>query len=193
MPPLPDRHLEDRILRAAQRLWRTRGKKGLTLRAVAREAGTTTPTIYQRFRNKEALQLALAIRFRDALNTELFSASSLEDAGRRYLRFAEEHPHEYELVGISWAQFGRDDGSRPGRGWLLSQLAARFGGSPEEYAPLFYPLLLLFHGAASLLTNEGDPAVHQEIRESCMLTLDRFIENVAVFRGQPSEFQWSGS
>src|SRR5215471_8495514 len=123
MPPIPDRHLEDRILRAAQRLWRTEGKKGLTLRAVAREAGTTTPTIYQRFRNKEALQLALALRARDALNAELFSSSSLEEAAQRYLRFAEDHPHEYELVGTSWTKFGRDDASRPGRTWLLSQLA----------------------------------------------------------------------
>lgn len=193
MPPLPDRHVEDRILKAAQRLWRTRGKKGLTLRAVAREAGTTTPTIYQRFRNKEALQLALALRFRDALNAELFSASSIEEAGQKYLRFAEEHPHEYELVGISWAQFGRDDGSRPGRVWLLSQLAARFGGSPEEYAPMFYPMLFLFHGAASLLTGEGDPVVHQEIRESCMRTLANFMGNVALFRVRSSEFEWSGS
>lgn len=193
MPPLPDRHLEDRILRAAQRLWRTQGKKGLTLRAVAHEAGTTTPTIYQRFRNKEALQLALASRFRDALNAELFSSSSLEEAARRYLRFAEELPHEYELIGSSWTQFGRDDASRPGRVWLLLQLAARFGGQPEEYGPMFYPLLLLLHGAASLLTSQGDPAVHQEIRESCMRTLDRLLENVAVFRTQPSEFQWSGS
>lgn len=193
MPPLPDRHLEDRILRAAQRLWRTRGNEGLTLRAVAEGAGTTTPTIYQRFRNKAALQLALASRFRDALNAELFSSTSLEDAARRYLRFAEEHPHEYELIGRSWTRFGRDDASRPGRTWLLSQLAARFGGQPQEYAPTFYSLLFLFHGAASLLTSEGDPVLHQEIRETCMRTLEKFLENIAVFRARASEFEWSGS
>jgi len=193
MPPIPDRQLEERILKAAQRLWRTQGKRGLTLRAVAREAGTTTPTIYQRFRNKESLQLALALRFRDALNAELFSASSLEEAGRRYLRFAQDHPHEYELVGTSWTLFGRDAGSRPGRAWLLSQLAARFGGKPEDYASMFYPLLLLFHGAASLLMSEGDPAVHEDIRESCLRTFHKFLEHVEVFRGLPAEFEWSGS
>lgn len=193
MPPLPDRHLEDRILKAAQRLWRTRGNKGLTLRAVAKEAGTTTPTIYQRFRNKEALQLALALRVRDTLNAELFSSTSLEEAARRYLRFAEAHPHEYELLGRSWTKLGPQDGSRPGRAWLLSELAARFGGQPEEYGPMFYPVLLLFHGAASLLTSQGDPAVHQEIRESCMGTLDKLLENAAVFRARSSEFEWSGS
>lgn len=193
MPPIPDRHLEDRILKAAQRLWRTRGKKGLTLRAVAREAGTTTPTIYQRFRNKEALQLALALRFRNALNAELFSSSSLEEACRRYLLYAETHPHEYELLGISWTRLGPQDGARPGRAWLLSQLAARFGGQPEEYASMFYPLLLLLHGAATLLTAEGNPAVHDEIRESCTRTFDKFMQHVAIFRARPPEFEWSGS
>jgi len=46
MPPHADQLLEERILKAAQRLWRTRGEHGLTLRAVAREAGSTTPTVY---------------------------------------------------------------------------------------------------------------------------------------------------
>ena len=39
MPPKADKQLQERILKAAQRLWKTRGEHGLTLRAVAREAG----------------------------------------------------------------------------------------------------------------------------------------------------------
>jgi AcrR family transcriptional regulator len=80
MPPISDKHLEERILKAARRLWRTRGERGLTLRAVAHEAGTTTPTLYKRFRNKQALRLALAYRLREELNAELFSSPSLEQA-----------------------------------------------------------------------------------------------------------------
>ena len=87
MPPIADRKLEERVLKAAQRLWRTHGDKGLTLRAVARAAGTTTPTLYKRFRDKKALRLALALRVRDELNAELFSCSSLEEVYRRYLRY----------------------------------------------------------------------------------------------------------
>src|SRR5258706_6246436 len=70
MPPVADKHLEERILKAARRLWRTCGERGLTLRAVAREADTTTPTLYKRFRNKEALRLALAYRLRDERSEE---------------------------------------------------------------------------------------------------------------------------
>ena len=62
MPRTADQHLQERVLDAAQGLWRIKGEKGLTLRAVARRAGTTTTTVYKRFRNKEAIRLALAER-----------------------------------------------------------------------------------------------------------------------------------
>ena len=79
MPPHADQLLQERILKTAQKLWRTRGESGLTLRAVAREAGTTTPTVYKRFRNKQALRKALAERVRLQLNEYLFAAYLTSD------------------------------------------------------------------------------------------------------------------
>src|SRR5229473_8066992 len=137
MPPHADLLLEERILKAAQRLWRVRGARGLTLRAVAREAGTTTPTVYKRFRNKQALQIALALRFRQQLNEQLFSATTLEEATERYVRFAEDHPHEYQLLWTSWTDIFHPHLPRPGRSWFLAQLADRFGGAPEDYGRAF--------------------------------------------------------
>src|ERR1700740_1813641 len=102
MPPHADQLLQERILKTAHKLWRTRGEAGLTRRAVAREAGTSTPTVYKRFRNKEALRRALAERIRLQLNEYLFAASFLEGVCRGYLVFAEEHPHEYRLLWDSW-------------------------------------------------------------------------------------------
>src|SRR5215813_8787618 len=127
MPPIADKHLEERILKTAQRLWRTHGEDGLTLRAVARGAGTTTPTLYKRFRSKKALRMALAYRIREELNAQLFSSPTLEDVYRRYLRYAEENPHEYELLRMSWGHFFSPGSPRPGRAWALAQLAGRFG------------------------------------------------------------------
>src|SRR5258706_14040361 len=94
MPPIADKHLEERILKAARRQWRTRGESGLTLRAVAREAGTTTPTLYKRFRNKQALRLALAYRLREEFNAELFSSPSPRPGNLGFLRYPETKPHE---------------------------------------------------------------------------------------------------
>ena len=183
MPPIANKQLEERILKTAQRLWRTRGEHGLTLRVVAREAGTTTPTVYKRFRNKQALMLALAERFRAQLNEQLFASPTLDDVCRRYLRFVEEHPHEYQLLWHTWSEIFHPEGPRLGRIWLLGQLAARFGGQPEDYARTFYALFLITHGTASLLTApENDEIARNEVRENCLAVCDTILKNVAIFR-----------
>jgi AcrR family transcriptional regulator len=182
MPPVADKHLEERILKAAQRLWRLRGARGLTLRAVAREAGTTTPTVYKRFRNKQALQLALATRFREQLNEELFSAKTLEEIPVRYVRFAEEHPNEYQLLWNTWTDIFHPDLPRPGRLWFMAQLADRFGGKPEDYARAFYAFFLLVHGAATLLGVPGDEVAREEVHRNLLSICDIFLRNVELFR-----------
>src|SRR5262249_39262873 len=103
MPPHADAQLEEKILKAAHRLWKVHGPASLTLRAVAREAGTTTPTVYKRFRNKQALYKALAGRVRSQLNEQLFASKSLEEVCRRYLAFVHQNPHEYQLLLHAWS------------------------------------------------------------------------------------------
>jgi len=181
MPPKADEMLEERILKAAKSLWRSRGEEGLTLREVARKAGTTTPTVYRRFRNKEELRIALALRVRDEWNAQFYSSSGLEQACRRFLDFAQSNPHEYELLRLSWTDFFRPDLPRPGRAWALSQLAARFGGRPEDYSRFFYAVLLLLHGASGILARANDPAAAAEARENCLAVCDLLMQNPKMF------------
>jgi AcrR family transcriptional regulator len=75
----PDADLESRILDAAYKLWSKRGEKALTMRGVAKAAGTTTPTMYQRFRDKSDLMMLLHSRALEALGI-CFAAGLL--AGR---------------------------------------------------------------------------------------------------------------
>src|SRR5215467_15834928 len=104
MPRLADEHLEARIVKAAHRIWRAHGAKNLTLRSVARAAGTTTTTVYKRFRNKEALLLALAELVQLKITATTTSATTIELAYRRFLEFAEKYPHEYHLLwGPAWS------------------------------------------------------------------------------------------
>ena len=65
MPRTPDPELEDRIVAAAMRLLDRGGEGAITMRAVAAEAGTTTPTIYERFPDREALMRRVAKRGTD--------------------------------------------------------------------------------------------------------------------------------
>jgi AcrR family transcriptional regulator len=180
MPPHADLRLEERILKAAQRLWRSRGERGLTLRAVARAAGTTTPTVYKRFRNKQALRVAMAERFRLQLNEYLFASKTLEDVCRRYLEFAEQHPNEYQLLLYSWSDIFDPDYPRPGRLWLMTQFANRFGGKPEDYSHCFYALFLLSHGAATLLTLPSDDIARKEVRDNFLAISDVLIQHAQI-------------
>lgn len=182
MPPVADRHLEERILKAARRLWRAHGDEGLTLRAVAHAAGTTTPTLYKRFRSKEAIRLALASRLREELNAELFGSSTLEEVCRGYLRYAEANPHEYELLQMYWGHFFAPGSPRPMRVWVLAQLAARFGGKPESYELLFDTCFLLCHGTATLLVLSDDQRQRKAMHEACLRACDKLLENVSILR-----------
>jgi AcrR family transcriptional regulator len=183
MPRVADERLEERILAAARRLWREQGEKGLTLRAVARAAKTTTPTVYKRFRNKEAILMALALRLRDELNADLFQSSSVEEIYRRYLAHAEANPHQYDLFRLTWTELYAPDRPRPGRVWAMSQMAARFGGRPEDYGEIIDTVFLLCHGTASLLIHPArDSAAHDAMRQTCIRACDRIVQHIEIFR-----------
>src|SRR6185437_10512117 len=152
MPRVADQYLEARITQAARKLWQSHGAKSLTLRSVARAAGTTTTTVYKRFRNKEALLLALAEMVQARITARTTSAATIEECYRRFLQFADDHPHEYQLLwGPAWAELLGPERPRPIKAWLLEQFAARFGGEPTDYVLNYYALFLLVHGTASLL------------------------------------------
>ena len=74
MPRKADARLEGRILDAAHRILSERGEESLTMRAVASACGTTTPTLYERFSNKEDLLSLLRRRARLNLFSAIFGA-----------------------------------------------------------------------------------------------------------------------
>src|SRR5207302_2409026 len=93
--PLPrqaDPQLEKRILDAACRLWARGGEKALTMRGVAQAAGTTTPTLYERYRDRDDILRAVRLRTRADLFATLSQTRTLSQACERYLEFALEHP-----------------------------------------------------------------------------------------------------
>ena len=183
MPRLADEHLEARIVQAARKLWQTHGAKSLTLRKVARAAGTTTTTVYKRFRNKEALLLALAESVQGRLTAKATSAATIEDCYRRFLQFADQHPHEYQLLwGPSWAELLGPNRPRPIKEWLLAKFAERFGGKPRDYVLSYYALFLLVHGTANLLIVTRDRRMKAEMVDSCLAICDALVANIGVLK-----------
>jgi AcrR family transcriptional regulator len=97
VPRRPDPDLEGKILDAAQKLWKKGGEKALTMRAVAKAAGTNTPSVYRRFRDRDDILRALLRRIRLQIAAALEAATSPEEGCELYLDYAVSHAHEYEL------------------------------------------------------------------------------------------------
>jgi AcrR family transcriptional regulator len=185
MPRTADEHLQERILKVAHALWRTHGEKGLTLRGVAQRAGTTTTTVYKKFRNREALRLAIAQRVEERLVRTVTSSSSVEEFVRQYLHFAQTHPQEYQLLyGSAWPEIFGKGRPRPIQSWVLAQLAKRFGGEPQDYVQANFTLFLATHGAASLITAAPKNPANLQARDSCLAIVDVLLKNISIFGAQ---------
>ncbi len=181
MPRKPDAKLENRIVDAAYSLWSKRGAKALTMRAVARAAGTTTPTMYQRFDDKSDLLDLLRERALKNLVAVLQPAHSPAETCRRFLAFAAIHPHEYRLLTSDWgARLSRNNEKRPTFDLIKRRLAAQLGGQPEDHARLALALGALLHGTATMLMAEGVQAhVVRQLRSICNEACETLINSAA--------------
>ena len=169
MPRQPDPDLQERILNAAQRLWKKGAEKTLTMRAVAKAAGTNTPAVYRRFRNREDILRALLRRIQQDVGEALRQCRSPEEICARYLEYALSHTHEYELFYTHAYQFPPAAGSgrrlplrdyRTAMALMEEKLAERLGGSPLEHTRLSLALWTLSHGTAMLLISKAIPGEH---------------------------------
>src|SRR5260370_1587646 len=142
MPRHPDPDLENRILNAAQALWKRGGEKSLTMRAVARAAGTNTPAVYRRFKDRGALVRALIRRIQEDSRGHLQAGESMEGMAEAYVEYGLRHPHEYDLFYTYARELLPRKGSgklkpiresRPNVGMVEMQLAKRLGGDASDH------------------------------------------------------------
>jgi AcrR family transcriptional regulator len=180
MPKKPDAKLENRILNAAYNLWVEGGQQGLTMRAVAKAAETTTPTLYERFRGKGELLAALRARAQQNLLDAIKPARSIAEACRLALEFTLAHGHEYELVAKEWAARLSRREATPSFDLIKERLAEQLGGSANDHLQLGLALVALYHGASILLLNEGiDPKIVTDIKQACISATDALVQNAA--------------
>jgi AcrR family transcriptional regulator len=176
MPRKADARLEGRILDAAYFMWTRRGEHALTMRAVARASGTTTPTLYERFSNKEDLISLLRRRARLNLFAAIKPSRTPAQVCRRVLDFFVAHPNDYRLITEDWAQaFARKE-HMPSFEFLKRRLALQLGGKPDRHTPVALALVALLHGTATLLHSVN---IHQKIsrdfRYACISACEALI------------------
>jgi len=177
MPRTADARLEGRILDAAYQLWSKGGERALTMRAVARGARTTTPTVYQRFRDKKDILELLRKRAKEIMFSYMRRAHSAEEFCLRYFEFALKHRNEYELIHADWAVRLAKEEPRPSFDLLKKSLADRLGGGAEQHAGLALALAALLHGTATLLLTKGVPErISRELRQACVAAFETLVE-----------------
>jgi AcrR family transcriptional regulator len=151
VPRQPDPDLEQRILEAASRLWARGGEKALTMRGVAKAAGTTTPTLYERYRDREDILLALRLETRRELFNAISGAGTLRQLVERHIEYALEHSYAYEVLFDGVGKPPSLFEPWPSFNLLRDRVAKRLGGKPREYTRLMLSLWSLMHGTAMLI------------------------------------------
>jgi len=196
MPRHPDPDLEERVLKAADALWKRGGEQALTMRAVARAAGTNTPAVYRRFKDREDLIHGLLLRIADRIRAEFAQGGEeLEDMADTYVDFALRHPNEYELFYTHGRLMSPRKGrgtprpireSRPNFALVEKLMAKRFGGTPDDHTVTALALWAVVHGTSTMLLSKTIPEGHEgAMREACRKAV-RVILHAVERRHNPS-------
>jgi AcrR family transcriptional regulator len=185
LPRQADPQLEQRILDAACRLWSRGGEKALTMRGVANAAGTTTPTLYERYHDRNDILRAVRIQTRVELFAALSRTRSLSQACERYLEFAIEHPHAYEVLFDAFAKPPSLHEPWPSFNLLRLRLAERLGGTPRQHTRLMLSLWSLMHGTAMLLIRGGVAGpLRVQMLHACLDAVEAIAEHAARTKGK---------
>jgi AcrR family transcriptional regulator len=184
VPRHPDPELEQRILAAASRLWARGGEKALTMRAVAKAAATTTPTVYERYRDRDDILRALRLKTRSELFAALSGTRNLGETIENYLKFALNNTHAYEVlfdgVGRPPSLYER----WPSYNLMRERLAQRLAGSSIEHNRVLLAIWALMHGTAMLIIRGGfEGALRTQAIHACMDTVENILRTAMRAKG----------
>jgi len=178
MPRHPDTRVEGNIINAAYNLLEEGGEHALTMRAVAKRAGTTTPTVYHRFKDKRDLAEIVRERAVEKLVKAVTPAKSAVEMCERLLDFAIANRHLYRVFTADWAVRLAHNAPKPTFELIKKRLAERLGGSPDDHWELAMALGALVHGTATMLLADGvEDSIAKSLRRICVENCEALIEH----------------
>jgi AcrR family transcriptional regulator len=181
----PSQDVESLLLQAADAVLRREGLSGVTVRAVAAEAGVAPMGVYSRFGSKDGLVDALLIRaiedFRVTVGVgqETDPAERLKAAGRRYREWALANRQHYEAIFLARVGLGSDavaEASMKAFQELLSRVEYAMAGGvlrPADVLEVAQQIWSMSHGAIALelhdlvLTADA-AATYDALLETCV-------------------------
>lgn len=178
MPRTADPELPHRILKAADALWQSGGEAAVTIRGVATEAQTTTPTVYSYYADREALLTALRSLAYQRFHAYLAKSRDFEDCCARHLEFGITRARDYELLyGRGWMERVAPDVQTAEIEKFATQLV-RAGVDEARATRAAYPILMMLHGVVMhRLLNKKQSAVGKAIREACLQACTTLLES----------------
>jgi AcrR family transcriptional regulator len=176
LPRTPDPQLEREVTKAAVRLLDAGGISALTLRAVAREAGTTTATIYERFRDREELLQSVGREIELELLAVVGKCNSVRVFIKRFLDYTIQHQHRLLLIA---GTFGFRLAAReptPVYDALKELLTEEVGVHGDKREQLGMAIVSLAMGTARMIIATGnDTAAAKGFSRTCQAALQQLL------------------
>jgi len=176
MPKRPDPQLEARIVAAAMRLLDRGGEAAITMRSVAAEAGTTTPTIYERFRDRDALMNGALQEATRQLLAVLEPEDSVEGIFEAYLRFNAAHPMRLNLTVQTFGTRLATGEKMPVFDRVRSRIREQLGSSARESEDVSLAVASLLFGTVWGMIAAGADTHHaRELKRTSLSALRKLL------------------
>lgn len=155
------------------------------MRGIAKAAGTTTPTLYERYRDREEILGAVRTETRIKLFAAVSPTRSFAEACSKYLEFALEHPHAYEVLFDRFAEPPSLHEPWPTFNLMRLRVAQRLGGDPRKHTRLMLSLWSLMHGTAMLMIRGGvSGPLRTQMVYSCLDAVESIVSTAAKSKGK---------
>jgi len=155
MPRKADPNLEKVIVNAATRILDKRGVEAVTMRDVAQAAGTTTPTLYERFVDRDALLVAILDHAAYEMVDRMRVTRNVTGMCESFLDYFIEFPNRLDLIHTVWPKTISSDRKRPTYDLAVERLKSQHGHSHKNAEEIAQGIMGVLLGTAMLIVGSG--------------------------------------
>jgi AcrR family transcriptional regulator len=155
MPRKADPRLEKAIISAATRLLDKHGLEAVTIRDVAKAAGTTTPTLYERFRDRDALLMGVLDRIAYDMVGRMERTKSVQAIGEVFLDYCARYPNRFDLLHRVWPPTLPTNRRRPTYELAVRRLQSEFGHSLKDSQAIASSMMAILLGTSVFMLGSG--------------------------------------
>ena len=150
-----DPFLESAIVNAAVRLLDKEGLEAVTMRDVAKAAGTTTPTLYERFSDRDALLVGVLEHIAQDIRARMEATRSVKGIGEAFLGYCSEYPNRFNLIHRVWPPTLPSTRPRPTFQLTVERLQSQYGHSFKQAQEIASAIMSILVGTSVFMLGSG--------------------------------------